>query len=298
MKSLLFTATFALACATSSQAQVFLNELLFNPPGTDGPNEYFEIRGAAGASLSGIYLVGVEGDSGGGPGDIQSIFNLTSQSLGANGFLALGQKNTPYTFNAAATSLVNSGSGAGWGNGASSSVGFSADGTGTDFENTSLTFMLVKIGTGSAPSLALDLDSDNNGTLDAMPAEWTILDSIGILDGGATDIAYGMFNFSQNGAGITPNNPVNLTFTPDYVGRIGNSTGSTPSDWIGAELAGTVPNWTIGNSSDPVFTGFAVDTFGSPNPVPEPHEYALVAGLGLLGFALWRRRSATAALSA
>lgn len=27
-------------------------------------------------------------------------------------------------------------------------------------------------------------------------------------------------------------------------------------------------------------------------PVPEPHEYALMAGLGLLGFAAWRRRRA------
>lgn len=28
------------------------------------------------------------------------------------------------------------------------------------------------------------------------------------------------------------------------------------------------------------------------NAVPEPHEYAMLAGVGLVGFALWRRRSA------
>ncbi len=73
--------------------------------------------------------------------------------------------------------------------------------------------------------------------------------------------------------------------------------------------------WTIGSASsgivgfDPL--AFNLDVSGFQNPldgggfsisqsgndvnltftaVPEPHEYALVFGLGLFGFALWRRR--------
>jgi hypothetical protein len=39
----------------------------------------------------------------------------------------------------------------------------------------------------------------------------------------------------------------------------------------------------------------AVSGFNYVTPVPEPREYALFAGLGLVGFALWHRRAAKAA---
>lgn len=38
---------------------------------------------------------------------------------------------------------------------------------------------------------------------------------------------------------------------------------------------------------------YIIDDFSyRHNPIPEPHEYALIAGLGLAGFAVWRRRRA------
>ena len=46
--------------------------------------------------------------------------------------------------------------------------------------------MLINIGSGSAPTLTLDLDADDDGWLDTLPAGWSIVDSVGIIDGAAT----------------------------------------------------------------------------------------------------------------
>ncbi len=45
---------------------------------------------------------------------------------------------------------------------------------------------------------------------------------------------------------------------------------------------GTYTSTSNGTSADFTMTFTAV---------PEPHEYALVSGIGLVGFAMWRRRS-------
>ena len=50
-----------------------------------------------------------------------------------------------------------------------------------------------------------------------------------------------------------------------------------------AEAAGGT--WRLSSASG----GVGVEVYGSA--VPEPHEYAMLAGLGLIGFALWRRRT-------
>ena len=52
-------------CATSSRAaELWINEILFNPPGTDIPNEYIELRGTPNLILTnGTYFVAVEGDT-------------------------------------------------------------------------------------------------------------------------------------------------------------------------------------------------------------------------------------------
>ena len=40
---------------------LLISEILFNPPGTDAPNEFVEIIGDASATIaSGVYLVGIE----------------------------------------------------------------------------------------------------------------------------------------------------------------------------------------------------------------------------------------------
>src|SRR3954452_14141844 len=75
------------------RAQVVISEILINPPGTDAPNEYIELRGPPNQVLSsGTYFVAVEGDINGNPGVIQDVFDLSGKALGGNGFLVLLQK--------------------------------------------------------------------------------------------------------------------------------------------------------------------------------------------------------------
>ncbi len=80
----------------------FINEVLFNPTGTDAPNEYIEFRGPANAAIpAGTYFVAIEGDgTPDNPGDVQTIINLSGLTFGSNGFLVLLQNGEGYTTDA------------------------------------------------------------------------------------------------------------------------------------------------------------------------------------------------------
>ena len=72
----------------SARPAVYLNEILFDPPGADSPNEYIELRGTPNFTLPpGTYFVAVEGDANGNPGTIQNYFDLSGKMIGGNGFL-------------------------------------------------------------------------------------------------------------------------------------------------------------------------------------------------------------------
>src|SRR4051812_25052926 len=106
-----------LASAPSLRGQVVISEILVNPPGTDIPNEYIELRGPPNQILAaGTYFVAVEGDTNGNPGTIQNVFDLSGKAIGGNGYLVLLQKTNTYIVNPNATILVNT-KGAGWGSG-------------------------------------------------------------------------------------------------------------------------------------------------------------------------------------
>src|SRR6185503_4513346 len=126
---------------------VVINEVLFNPPGTDTPNEYIELRGLPGYLLpQGTFFVAVDGDfsADSNPGIIQNVFDLSGRKLGTNGHLLLLQKGHVYLANANATVLVNAGSGTGWGTGSSSTIGHRGDGGRTELDNASVTFFLIR----------------------------------------------------------------------------------------------------------------------------------------------------------
>jgi hypothetical protein len=259
--------------AVTPGAGIFINEILFNPPGADAPNEYIELRGSANTVVpAGTYLVAVEGDAADNPGDVQTIIHLSGLSFGSNGFLVLLQNGHTYTTQAGATVVTSTTTGFG---GLPGGI-FQADGGVTDIEDASATFMLVQ--TGVAPTLSDDVDVDNDGTPDgAVYSGWNVRDSIGVLDGSAIgDRAYGAFNFSNNTGtnGTATGTTVLTAFTAGYVGRIGDSTGSTAADWVASGvLGGAAPNWTLGVAAETApssFAGKALNHIGAPNFVNFP----------------------------
>jgi len=270
MKKLLTLMGLAMLCTSGVKGQVFINEILANPPGTDGVNTFFELRGTASTALTGHYLIGIEGDSTATPGTIDYIFNLSSFSIGTNGFLVGLVTGHPYSI-APGTTIATS-------------IG--------DPENQSNTFVLLNIGAGAAPTLTFDLDAGDNG-LDALPSGWLFVDSVGLLDGGANDRSYGAITFSHDADGFTEvgSTFVNLGWAElEYVARVGNSTGSSSSDWAAADISGTVPILTVdvGNGFNIAEGTDIASTLGSVNPIPEPTTWALI-GLGS-AFALSRIR--------
>ncbi len=304
MKRILLTLATGMLAASTLRAQVYINELLANPPGSDSTVslglEYFELRGTPNLSLAGYYLISIEGQGTTGRGDINQFFDLGAYSLGANGFLFAQQFGSPYTpVNGSATLLANTPN-QGWGqvNGTGSSVGHSSDGTQVDLENSAATIWLINRGAGAAPTLTQDLDSDNNGVAE-LPSGWTVVDSIALSDGtgtpAATDFSYGAITFRFGALGS--DNAGNLITIPGtggnlYVGRKGDSTGSTSADWMGAFLTGTAGNFSFSatDTSDLTFGGLPITImqFGATN-APEPSS-ALLLGAGCLLFGLARRR--------
>ncbi|ACC79090.1 beta strand repeat-containing protein [Nostoc punctiforme] len=266
---------------------ILINEIFFDPPSTDGPREYIELRGTPGETLApGTYLVGIEGDSGSpNPGNVQDIFDLSGKQFGSNGLLVLLQKGNPYVnvVNPNANIVTNAGTGAGWGSGASSSIGHTGQTGATDIENNSVSFFLIQ--TTTAPTLSNDIDSNDDGIVDpAVYSKWTVLDSVSVLDGtSTTDRAYSsiVFRKGSNGGSVPANaTVVDTSFIAGYVGRSGNTTGSTASDWVASAITtGTAPNFALAtapNTSPGNFAEQPLNHIGNTNFAPPANiNYAI-----------------------
>lgn len=248
-----------LIASVTAEAQLFINEIFFDPPGGgDSINEYIELRGTPGASLADHYLVFLEGESSG-QGLVDNLFNLGSFSLGPNGFLTLRQSGSQYTseqINDASANFANSGPGLppfgtdpGFGNGSASTIGASDSGGEGIIENGSFTAMLIHNQSGVAPVLEEDLDTDDNG-LDVPTGKvgWEILDAIAIAeeDETLTSRSYAPITFASNPLGGIPDGfepsiePgaefVVVPYEIEYIGRWGNSTGQSDADWHASNL--------------------------------------------------------------
>ena len=308
LKSSILTAALALVTLTSANAQIYLNEIYFNPAGTDAPNEYIELRGTPGLTVSsGTYLLFLEGDNpttpsttpGVRPGDIGGIFDLSGKSFGNNGYMVLRQFGSPYTVNSNATTYTATSTG--WGG-----LGLNSATTAGDVENISFTAMVISIGSAAAPVWGTQLDTNNDGLLE-LTSGWSILDSIGVGDTGASDRLYGAVNFSGAASGSVTSNGGLLQYLNfneiEYLARVSESTGNTLADWAVADVGFTAPATVVDsivNGPDAtsgvqeswnLAAGVRItDTLGSANPVPEPSSATLL-GLGFLALIGLRRLS-------
>ncbi len=117
-----------------------------------------------------------------------------------------------------------------------------------------------------------DIDTDNNNVADGnVYSSWTVLDSVGIVDS-STDTSYAAITFAINGLGNVPSGSTvvnSSTNAVNYVGRIGDSTGSAATDWVGGGLTALVSPtaWAFNRSQTfPVsLQGARIDDIGSSN---------------------------------
>ncbi len=150
--------------ATFPGAQLVINEIRIDQPGTDN-DEYFELFGEANLSLDGYTYV-VIGDGPGGSGVVEAAIDLTGQSLDANGYFVAAE--------------------------GSFSLGTADLTTVLDFENSdNVTHLLVRDFTGAVGD---DLDTNDDGTPETAP--WSeVVDSVALVedpdqDPGADDLVY------------------------------------------------------------------------------------------------------------
>ncbi len=110
MKRIITSLAVLTMLASAANAQVWINEVLTNPNGSDSGatsgNEYFELRGTPNLSLSGYYLLSLEGQGTTARGDINQFFDLGAYSIGANGYLFARQNFSLYTATAPGATVV------------------------------------------------------------------------------------------------------------------------------------------------------------------------------------------------
>ena len=160
----------------SADAQLLLNEMLVNPPGSDEPFEFVELKGAPGSTLNNIYMVVFESDSGS-AGNADVVIPLNGVTLGSNGLLFIG-----------------------------TSLGYSNIPSTTVFKDT-LLFGLPQLENGSTTFTVLfspipmlkdvDYDTNNDGVLD-LPNGAQLQDAVGWTNGDLSALVYGGVILTQS----------------------------------------------------------------------------------------------------
>jgi hypothetical protein len=193
-----FCAMLALSATAASAATI--NEFRRDHPGAD-TNEYFELAGTSGESLSGLSFI-IIGDGAGGSGVLETIISL-SGAVPSDGF-----------FLAAMNTLGNGAIALRGGDPPSIDQDITSA---SDFENSdNVTALLVGGLTGTTGT---DLDTDDDGTLDTTP--WTnVIDAVGLIGDTTSPVhvyatQYGFTNAGPDGA-----------FAPAHIYRVPDGSGS------------------------------------------------------------------------
>lgn len=192
----------------SISAQLLVNEVKVNPPGTDNPYEYIELRGQPNTTLINTYFVIFEGDSGS-AGNADLVIPLSGITLGENGLIFIGTSLGYPNINSQTVfkdSLI-----------------FGVPGG--YIENGSSSFITMF---SPSPILTnVDYDTDNDGVLE-LPFGTSIIDAVGYTNNNGGAKVYGGANITQNG------------FTPDAIVRFyDNTTPRSSAAWYCGDLAGS-----------------------------------------------------------
>jgi hypothetical protein len=272
-KALLVLALASMLCG-QSYAAVLLNEILINPPGTDGTNEYVEIISTNPSdSLTNVWLLEIEGEAAKKRGTVDNARNLTGLSFGTNGLLVLGEgysTSNPWGITDPPTGLTNLNRPAS---------------DGVTMENGGVTMMLVLTNDNVTIPIGTDYDSDNDGQWDATIPWISVLDSIGWKEG-IIGAVYGP-------------ELVRVTGAPDAASRIfGDTSANNATAWWGGAVVETPgqpsPDFSvIYDDSDAV--NWANRTCNNITPgainVPEPSTLFMLAIGALLILGLRRKAS-------
>lgn len=254
------------AAVGSAHAQVRINEIFNNPPGSDNGQEFFELLSdTANFDLSGLTLVVIEGD-GTAAGTVDQALSLSGLSTGSNGLFLWRDSAT----------VLNPAPDAG--------TTVKVQDFNPDIENGSNTYFLVSGFTGT---IGTDYDTNDDGILDSTIFT-SVLDAIGVTE---NDAANSNVTYSNQFGGTTF---VQTAITPDAIVRLAN--GSI----VGADITGTAPGPYSNNPEATVLPDGSAANVGSfnltpgrLNPVPGPSSVAVFALGGLApAMALLRRRRA------
>jgi hypothetical protein len=244
--------------------------------GNHDTDQYIELRGTPNTSLpSGSYFVTLEGSGAapGGMGYIHSAIDVSGLTFGSNGFLVIAQLGNSYSIDASATLVASTATGfSGLPNNRWSDASTSSDRLAPDF--VSGTFLLFE--TAVAPAPGSDADTDDDGILDGVATNWSVVDAVGLLNTTSTPSrSYGKITFSEEPNYLAPSGSRLIdTDGGGYVGRLGDSSFWSDKDWIsGTAVNAQTPNaleyrFTFGALGDPrpiVYSGRLLNHLGTHN---------------------------------
>ncbi|WP_236625917.1 cadherin domain-containing protein [Rhodopirellula baltica] len=221
--------------------QPVINELMieagFTSTFNDLTDQYIELRGMPNQRLAdGTYFVAISEDNFN-EGSVETIIDLSGQTFGANGFLVLLQEGNSYE--AAFGSRVLE----------SDQSGFLGlpDGIYSDESNDGSLFRnfdnrgYFLIQSDVPPALGDDIDTDDDQRADegGLLSTWNVLDAVSIQDYVFGDnFSYAPILFAENISStarsyvLPPGGTVVEADGFGYVGRLGDSIGSSAEDWV------------------------------------------------------------------
>ena len=270
-----------------------INEIMIEPLFGDATLEqYIEIRGDAGTTLEpNTYLV-VTDDVNFTAGRIQSVFDLSNQRLGDNGFLVLLQEGNAYSVDPESAVLQSLSNGF---EGLPGGIYSEVDSDGR-FSNSS-TFFLIQSPVAPVPGDDIDLNDDGLADADGLSRDWMEYDSVSLhrwVTGG--DQAYGAIALVEEGAGVPdpfvtrPGATVVVQPGWGYAARVGDSIGSDELDWVSGtvqrdtgSVIGAIQDFDDGIFGPPyqyAFQGRDMDHIGDSNFVGGVRGFSFLEPLG------------------